>query len=564
MAGEGQSEDLKDSPFGLNPEEFSSVARLWRITALALRFVDKVRKKTRQCGPPDTNELTKAEEMWTNYVQRQHYPDVVECLRKSKPNNLQRQLGVYRDTHGLLRCCGRLENTELGENARHPILLPKHHRYTDLVIKRYHESSLHTGVSQTLSLIRQRYWIPQGRSCVRRVLQSCTICRRHEGGSYRMPLMPPLPIERVSECPPYTYTGIDYFGPLFIKSMKERQKVWVCLYTCLVTRAIHLEMMHDMSTSQFLLGFRRFVARHGKPRKVISDNAAQFKLASDTIKKLWGQILTEDDVISYAANQNVQWEFTVELAPWMGVFYERLVGLVKRSLRKALGKVCLTNGQLMTVLKEAEAVVNSRPLTYVGDDINSYMTLRPAHFLSLNPKAGLPAFSQENADDTDYSPETTSSDRLVALWKKGLKHLDSFWRIWRDDYLLSMRERSQRKLKERRTQSPFNANVGDVVLVKDDLPRGMWRIGRIYELIESRDGHIRSAKVLLRPLCSLYPIECQKTDDTDTNCPNRNFDDQTNGGQNNEPDHGATNVIRPKRLAASIAKQRISEQLRDS
>ena len=231
-------------------------------------------------------------------------------------------------------------------------------------------------------------------------------------------------------------------------------------------------MMHDMSTSQFLLGFRRFVARHGKPRKIISDNAAQFKLASDTIKKLWGQILTEDDVISYAANQNVQWEFIVELAPRMGGFYERLVGLVKRSLRKALGKVCLMNEQLMTVLKEAEAVVSSRPLTYVGDDINSYMTLTPAHFLSLNPKAGLPAFSQENTDDTDYSPETTSSDRLVALWKKGLKHLDSFWRIWRDDYLLSMRERSQRKLKERRTQSPFNANVGDVVLVKDNLPSG--------------------------------------------------------------------------------------------
>ena len=133
-------------------------------------------------------------------------------------------------------------------------------------------------------------------------------------------------------------------------------------------------------------------------------------------------------------------------------------------------------------------MVNSIPLTYVGDDINSYMTLTPAHFLSLNPKAGLPAFSQENTDDTDYSPETTSSDRLVALWKKGLKHLDSFWRIWRDDYLLSMRERSQRKLKVHRTQLPFNANVGDVVLVKDDLPRGMWRIGRIYELIESREG----------------------------------------------------------------------------
>ena len=155
----------------------------------------------------------------------------------------------------------------------------------------------------------------------------------------------------------------------------------------------------------------------------------------------------------------------------MGGFYERLVGLVKRSLRKTLGKVCLTNEQLLTVLKEAEAVINSRPLTYVGDDINSFMTLTPAHFLSLNPKVGLPALSQENTDDTDYRPETTSSERVIALWKKGLKHLNSFWRIWREDYLLSIRERSQRTLKERRTRSPFKANVGDVILVKDDLPR---------------------------------------------------------------------------------------------
>ena len=100
--------------------------------------------------------------MWTIYVQKQQYINVVECSRKSKPNNLQYQLGIYRDSHGLL---SRLENAELSENTRHPILLPKHHRYKDLIIKRYHENSLHTGVSQTLSLIRQRYWIPQGIMC---------------------------------------------------------------------------------------------------------------------------------------------------------------------------------------------------------------------------------------------------------------------------------------------------------------------------------------------------------------------------------------------------------------
>ena len=502
MAGEDHSENMTvqslNAPFNLNLEKFSSVTRLWRVTILALRFVNKLRKKTNQNGPLDATEITNAETLWTKFVQRQQYGEVVDSINKSKRNNLQYQLGIYVDQHGLLRCGGRLDNAELCESAKHPILLPKGHIYTDLIVERYHKSSMHTVVSQTLSLIRHRYWIPQGRSTVKRVLRACTVCRRHEGGPYKMPLMPPLPAERVTESPPFTYTGVDYFGPLFIKRNKIREKVWVCLYTCLVTRAVHLEMMYDMSAQQFLQGFRRFVARHGNPKKVISDNAAQFKLASDAIYKLWGEILTKDhDVVSYVANRNILWEFNVELAPWMGGFYERVVGLVKRSLRKALGKACLTSEQLLTLLKESEAVVNSRPLTYVGDDINSCAALTPAHFLSLNPQIGLPTYNQDDTDDDDYNPQMTTTERIVTTWKKGLKHLDNFWRIWREDYLLNLRERSQRNLKESRTQSPLSANVGDVILLKDDLPRGMWRMGRIHELVTSRDGQTRSAKIQL-------------------------------------------------------------------
>lgn len=225
--------------------------------------------------------------------------------------------------------------------------------------------------------------------------------------------------------------------------------------------------------------------------------------------------------MSYAANENIKWNFTVELAPWMGGFYERLVGLVKRSLRKALGKVCLNNEQFLTILKEAEAVINSRPLVYVGDDINSSMTLTPAHFLTLNLKIGLPTTPRDETDDMDYNPEISSTDRLLVTWKKGLKHLSSFWKIWRDDYLLSLRERRQIKLKQTRAKSPFTPNVGDVVLGKDDLPRGSWRLGRIQELIRSRDGLIRSARVLLpsnkivgRPLSLLFPVEWQDTEPT--------------------------------------------------
>ena len=141
---------------------------------------------------------------------------------------------------------------------------------------------------------------------------------------------------------------------MYIKQSSGPQKVWVCLYTCFSTRAVHLELMQDMTIEQFLLGLWRFVARHGSPRDITSYNAPQFKLAAETIDKIWSQILVEQEVTSYSLTERIRWKFIVELAPWMGGFYERLIGLVKRSLRKTIGNLCLTNEQLLTVLKESD------------------------------------------------------------------------------------------------------------------------------------------------------------------------------------------------------------------
>ena len=264
--------------------------------------------------------ITQAETLWIRHVQELHYGDVISALQNNRKCNIIQQLGIYKDSKNILRCRGRLENADLTEGARLPVLLPKHDKYTSLLIEKVHKNSLHVGVSQTLSLVRQKYWITQGRSAVKAVLQKCSICRHYEGGPYKMPPMPPLPTKRVTQSSPFSHSGVDYFGPLFMKSKNESRKVWVCLYTCLVTRAIHLELMSDMSTEQFLLGFRRFLSRHGKIKEIISDNASQFKLASDIIDKVWRQILTEEDVLSYAANESIRWKFIIQLAPWMGGF----------------------------------------------------------------------------------------------------------------------------------------------------------------------------------------------------------------------------------------------------
>ena len=351
------------------------------------------------------------------------------------------------------------------------------------------------------------------RSSYGSVLKRCTVCRRHEGGPYRMPEMAPLPKTHITEAIPFSKTGLDYLGPMYIKTCDGQKKVWVCLFTCLVTRAIHLELIQDISAEEFLLGFRRFISQRGCPSEIISDNALTFKTASKSFDLLWKNVIKCDDVQNYVSNADVNWTFIVELAPWMGRFYERLVSLVKRALRKTINRKLLTCIQLQTVLKEVEATVNARPFVYVSDDIDSTITLTPRHFLTLNLATGVPVLVYDNKD-VDYNPYDSTAERLLQTWKKGQNLLNMFWRMWRNEYLLSLRERTQRKLKSGRKQSHFTPNIGDVVLVKDDLPRGCWRIEKVVNLVQSRDRYVRSAKVSMpsgrnigRPINLLFPIE---------------------------------------------------------
>ena len=230
-------------PLGIDIEIISSLSKILRVNALALRFINKLRHK---CGVITRCELDQAERMWTVYVQRKQFGEVYDSIQRQKSNNLQRQLGLYRDCDGVLRCKGRIEHADLTESARRPVLLPKHERFTHLVVESIHKQNLHCGVSQTLSQIRYKYWIPQGRSVVRSVLGSCLTCRHYEGGPYKMPSMPPLPGIRVKEARPFMRTGLDYLGPLYIKTSDNSKKVWICLFTCLVTRALHLELVSDM------------------------------------------------------------------------------------------------------------------------------------------------------------------------------------------------------------------------------------------------------------------------------------------------------------------------------
>ena len=151
--------------------------------------------------------------------------------------------------------------------------------------------------------------------------------------------MSPWPRKKVAKCAPFTNTGLDYFGPLYIQGESSKGKVWVCLFTCVTVRAIHLELIKDMTAEQFLLALKQFIARRGKPTQIILDNAPQFKLTKTTTDKAWKETISNHEVQSYTANQGTEWNFMVELAPWMGGFYDRLVGTVKGALKNQLAKL---------------------------------------------------------------------------------------------------------------------------------------------------------------------------------------------------------------------------------
>ena len=203
----------------------------------------------------------------------------------------------------------------------------------------------------------------------------------------------------------------------------------------------------------------------------------------------------------------------------MGGFYERLVGITKRVLRKILSVSCLTLSQLTTILTEVEVVVNSRPLVYVGDDINSSHVLVPNDFLSMNSNNVIYDHCSKEKDKI-YQPNATMSnaEKVLKVWKRGQQKLKLFWKLWRSEYLLNLRERAQMSLKGPMKQAHNSPQVGDVVLIKEDLPRGRWKVGVIHELVRRKDQMVWSARVLISPnkclhsvLSLLYPIECPET-----------------------------------------------------
>jgi hypothetical protein len=228
----------------INVENYSGVNRLYRITAYILKFIQKLKR----LSPEDSALKCQSEILWIKECQKSLVTDVKFKVWKT-------QFGLFLDSSQVWRCGGRLVEADLPYSTRHPILLPRKHRLTSLIVNWAHARVMHDGVKETLTKIRSKYWIIKGRQLIKYLISRCLCCRKYEGRPYRAPPPPPLPPFRVQEEPSFSFTGIDFAGPLHIRTSSHivsSDKVWVCLFTCCVVRAIHLEIVVDLTAQSFL------------------------------------------------------------------------------------------------------------------------------------------------------------------------------------------------------------------------------------------------------------------------------------------------------------------------
>ncbi|XP_011858503.1 PREDICTED: uncharacterized protein LOC105556051 [Vollenhovia emeryi] len=374
-------------------------------------------------------------------------------------------LNAFKDKSGLIRLKTLVSNREDQFGFRCPIVLESRHPLVERLIQYRHKQLNHAGIQTVMNNLREQVWILSSRRAIRSVLSKCTICKRYK--AKRIEASPSiLPEERIRDATAFVVSGVDFAGPLYLK---DGQKAWICLFTCAVYRAVHLELATSLSTEAFLEAFRRFVARRGRPSIMFSDNGTNFCEASNLLRSInWKK------VAEYSTMKKIEWRFNPPSAAWWGGWWERLVRSVKEILRKVLGRACLTFEEMNTTLCDCEAIINSRPITYLSEDSDQLIPLTPAMFIQDVQEIGLP--------DLDHVQEGDLKARI--RYRQKLRA--DLRRRFRSEYLGQLSRTSYSK------NGKYTVRKGDVVLIGNENQKRLdWPLARVIEVIPGRDGEVR-------------------------------------------------------------------------
>jgi hypothetical protein len=296
--------------------------------------------------------------------------------------------------------------------------------------------------------------------------------------------MSDLPFDRVKEIAPFTYTGIDAFGPWYIKEGRKSIKRYGIIFTCMASRAIHLETVNYMDTDSFICALRRFICRRGNVRQLRSDRGSNFIGAKGELSQAWNE-MNQHQVQKFLLTKNCDWiqfDMNVPHSSHMGGVWERQIKTVRSVISALMAELGdqLDDETLRTLFTEAENVVNSRPLTAEFSDPDSPQPITPMQLLTLKAKVVLPPPGVFNRPDM-YGRKR---------WKRVQFLANQFWQRWRREYLQNLQTR-------RKWQSPRrNLQIGDIVIDKEgDLSRNQWPLARVTKTYPSDVGFVRKVEI---------------------------------------------------------------------
>ena len=236
--------------------------------------------------------LKQAQSIIIKNVQSETYGNDMKHLQisgKLPSTSPLRKLSPTVDAEGLLRVGGRLEHADMKSEERHPLILPSSHHATTLIVHHHHAKVQHQGRHFTLGTIRSNgLWILGGKRLINSVINKCVKCKKLRG-QQQFQKMADLPVDRLTPAPPFSYVGLDVFRPWLVSARRTRgglaqSKRWAVLFTCLTSRAIHIEVIESLDTSSFINGLQRFLALRGPVIQLRSDCGTNFVGAHNEFK----------------------------------------------------------------------------------------------------------------------------------------------------------------------------------------------------------------------------------------------------------------------------------------
>lgn len=506
-------------------DHFSQLSKLLNSIQKAISFIQKICSTTRFSNVSGLDLLISQEQNLNAQAIIEHFLSGKTLDPQSK--NFILQLNLRFDP--VKKQLYTQTRIQLNNSVKTTIFIPKQSRLVYLILKDLHENNLHCPFPTLLSLYQDQFTTPNIRTVSKSFTRKCVRCRLSKARCEGRPPLPPLPLPRTELIRPFLHVAIDHTGAYNIQTQDGTSRWYIAVCVCLSTRAVWLDVVNDLTAVGVQNTLRRLFARHGIPAVIYSDNHRSF-VAIDNF---------ENEIEVFSQQRRFNWRFQTPKAPWKGGHFERLVGITKLALSTSLRRKRITADDFQTIVKEAEVVVNQRPLGYIEDAAefecltpNKLMCGRP---VILSPLTALP-------EDDEW--REASHDSLKRSYNFIIQSVQHFSKCFMKQYLCQLRV----KARGWRNTNSWTPKVGQVVLISNSSHRFLWPLAKVTEVFSGPDGHIRTVRVrtendsLLRDPSLLLPLELDSPGEVN----------QPSGDRPGDPDLQAeavatADVIQPQR-----------------